>query len=56
MAKETGRKHNWFNPSKAGYPNLGDYESCRDCGLVKNVRSADAATCRGRVRVTLRSV
>jgi hypothetical protein len=54
MAQETGRKHDWFKPAENGYPNLGDYESCRLCGILKNAKNADATTCRGLVRVTLR--
>jgi hypothetical protein len=51
---ETGLKHDWFFPHLSGYPNLGPYESCRLCGIVKNRKNVDATTCRGLVRVTLR--
>lgn len=47
--------HVWFNPHRNGYPRLGDYESCRKCGVVKNERNAEAKTCRGIVRVGLRA-
>lgn len=50
----TGRKHVWINPRDLGYMSLGDYESCRDCGKVKNAHNVDAETCPGVVRVTLR--
>jgi hypothetical protein len=50
----TDRAHVWINPRDLGYMNLGDYESCRDCGVVKNERNVDARTCRGIVQVTLR--
>lgn len=53
---ETGLKHDWFLPSENDYPNLGPYESCRRCGVVKprDAAKAEAATCRGQVKVTLR--
>lgn len=53
---ETGLKHDWFFPHLNGYPNLGPYESCRRCGVVKprDAAKAKAATCRGVVKVTLR--
>lgn len=49
--RHTGLQHEWFNPHRNGYPGLGDYESCRRCGAVKNERNGDKAECRGRVRV-----
>ena len=51
-AGETGRtRHDWFFPHENGYPNLGPWESCRNCGVVKNAQNADSETCRGIVKV-----
>lgn len=45
--------HEWFNPHDI-YLNLGDYESCKKCGIVKNERNTLACTCPGRIMVVLR--
>lgn len=47
-------KHEWWNAHRNGYPNLGDYDSCRKCGVVKNDKNVDKDTCRGIVKVCLR--
>lgn len=56
VVPETGLKHDWFFPHLNGYPDLGPYESCRRCGVVKprDAVKAEAATCRGVVKVALR--
>lgn len=52
----TGRSHTWVKPRAIGYYNLGDYDSCLECGVVKNTNNAVGLTCRGRVEITLRNV
>lgn len=55
MSKVTGKRHTWINPRALGYSSLGDYESCRECGVVKGFHNVDALTCKGVVHVALRA-
>lgn len=49
-----GLRHDWFLPSDAGYTSIGDYESCRRCGVVRSERNAALENCNGVVRIALR--
>lgn len=48
--------HEWFRPRENGYPNLGDYESCKKCGVIRQANgSSDSRECRGVVRILPRT-
>jgi hypothetical protein len=54
MRPETGLKHDWINPRVLGYTNLGDFESCRKCGVVRNDKIENVPNCPGIVKIALR--
>jgi len=55
MRPSTGRHHTWINPRDFGFLHLGDYLSCRDCGVIRSELNRNADNCPGVVEVALRS-